>query len=179
MWQMSWYIQKFLERDFSWLIPIIIIFVVYDMLAVAVVKRKRPDLNNRYYQLIIHFGVIQMNVLKLFAAGLAIFFLSDPVSPNYKPFIFEFGLMCSFYVITKMLYDAFLWKQSQNWIYWTQKCFGNCKQTMKKFWAKYLIFRTKYRLLIAVILWVFTPILAVIMLYWKDLDANIQVPTIC
>ena len=111
---MSWYIQKFLERDFSWLIPIIIIFVVYDMLAVAVVKRKRPDLNNRYYQLIIHFGVIQMNVLKLFAAGLAIFFLSDPVSPNYKPFIFEFGLMCSFYVITKMLYDAFLWKQSQN-----------------------------------------------------------------
>jgi hypothetical protein len=55
-----------------------------------------------------------MNVLKMFAAGLAIFFLSDPVSPNYKPFIFEIGLMGYFYVITKMLYDAFLWKQSQN-----------------------------------------------------------------
>ncbi len=39
---------------------------------------------------------------------------------------------------------------------------------MNKFWTKYLIFRTKYRLLIAVVLWVFTPILAVIMLYWKE-----------
>jgi len=111
---MSWYIQKFLERDFSWLIPIIIIFVVYDMLAVAVVKRKRPALNSRYYQLIVHFGVIQMNVLRLFAAGLAIFFLSHPVSPNYKPFIFELGLMCYFYLVTKMLYDAFFREQSQN-----------------------------------------------------------------
>jgi hypothetical protein len=111
---MSWYIQKYLERDFAWLIPIIIILVVYDMFAVAVVKRKRPALNSRYYQLIIHFGVIQINVIKLVSAGMAILMLSDPVSPNYKPFIFELGLMCYFYVITKMIYDAFLREQSQN-----------------------------------------------------------------
>ena len=112
MWQMSWYIQKYLERDFAWLIPIIIFLVVYDMFAVAVVKRKCPALNNKYYQLIIHFGVIQINFFKLFVACLAILMLSDSVSPNYKPFIFELGLMSYFYVITKMLYDAFLRKQS-------------------------------------------------------------------
>jgi hypothetical protein len=111
---MSWYIQKYLERDFAWLIPIIIILVLYDMFAVAVIKRKCPALNNRYYQLIIHFGVIRMNVFKSLAACLAILMLSDPVSPNYKPFIFELGLMCYFYVSTKMLYDAFLREQSQN-----------------------------------------------------------------
>ena len=111
---MSWYIQKFLERDFAWLIPIIIILVVYDMLAVAFVKKKCPNLNNKYYQMIIQIGVIRINIFKLLAACLTIFMLSDPVSPNYKPFIFELGLICYFSVITKMLYDAFLREQIQN-----------------------------------------------------------------
>ena len=84
------------------------------MLAVAVVKKKCPNLNNKYYQMIIQLGVIRINIFKLLAACLTIFMLSDPVSPNYKPFIFELGLMGYFYVITKMLYDTLLWKQSQN-----------------------------------------------------------------
>ena len=111
---MSWYIQKFLERDFAWLIPIIITLVAYDMFATALVKRKCPALNNKYYQLNIHFGVIRINVFKLLSACLAILMLSDSVAPNYKPFIFELGLMGYFYVITKMLYDAFSRKQIQN-----------------------------------------------------------------
>ena len=109
---MSWYIQKYLDRDFAWLIPIIIILIVYDLFAVAFVKRKCPNLNNKYYQLIIQFGVIRINIFKLLAACLAIFFLSNSLSPNYKPFLFELGLMCYFFVITQMLYDAFLRKQS-------------------------------------------------------------------
>jgi hypothetical protein len=39
---------------------------------------------------------------------------------------------------------------------------------MKQISTKYLIFRTKYHLLFAVLIWVFMPILAVIMVYWKN-----------
>jgi len=100
---MFWIIQKIIEGTFTWLIPIIIIFTIFDIVLTYYLRKNFPSFKNKYFRLHVRYGFGKINLLKVVFSILVCWQALRPI--YYNPLSFFLSITIYFSIIAKLFFD--------------------------------------------------------------------------